>query len=143
MKRMNRKMFMKKAGFLSLTALSGSTLLSACGGSTSETKNNVIPDESAPSTPSPAAEDTATDASNQMQSQADCSEYNQALTEADLEMRKSLEYVAESPKEDQFCNNCRFWQPDDFEGACGGCQLFAKGAVNPQGWCRSWVAKEV
>ena len=140
MKMMTRNSFVKKAGVFGLTILSGPAWLSACGGSTSETKNNVIPDESAPP---PSASDPATEAPAQAQIQADCSEYNQELTEADLQMRKSLEYVAESPTENQFCTNCRFWQPDDFEGACGGCQLFAKGAVNPQGWCRSWVAKEV
>ncbi len=73
--------------------------------------------------------------------EADCSRYNASLTDQDLETRKNLGYVEKSPKPDQNCSNCRFWQPDKFEGACGGCQLFANGAVNPEGYCKSWVTK--
>lgn len=140
MKKMNRKSFIKKAGVLSLTAVSGAALLASCGGSSSESDNSTVENAT---DPAPSSESPAVEAPSQTQASVDCSEYNQELTEADLNMRQNLEYVEESPKEDQLCNNCRFWLPDKFEGSCGGCQLLANGAVNPQGWCRSWVTQQV
>jgi len=140
MERMNRKSFIKKAGFWSLGAMSGSVLLSGCGGSTNNDSGEPTNAEDADRL-SPAEESTIENAPN-AQAEVDCSEYNQDLTEADINMRQSLEYVPETPNEEQRCSNCRFWQPEKFEGECGGCQLLAKGAVNPNGWCRSWVTQQ-
>ncbi len=140
MKKMDRKSFIKRAGVLGLTAVSGSALLSACGGTTSENSATAMQKNT---TPAPTEESPVAEAPVQSQGEVDCSEYNKELTEADLNMRQSLEYVEKSPKEDQLCNNCRFWLPDKFEGDCGGCQLLANGAVNPNGWCRSWVTQQV
>jgi hypothetical protein len=140
MKKMDRKSFLRRAGMLSITAVSGSALLSACGGggtANQELENRGVPEENEAEPLNEVAEPL------QEEAQAvDCSEYNQDLTEADLQTRQALNYVDESAKPDQQCSNCRFWQPDKFEGACGGCQLF-KGAVDPQGWCASWVAQQV
>ena len=40
------------------------------------------------------------------------------------------------------CKNCRFFQPDKFEGSCAGCMLFVNGGVEPGGYCKSWAAQE-
>lgn len=62
------------------------------------------------------------------------------LTEQEIQTREMFQYVAETPNPEERCDNCEFWQPDDFESPCGGCTLF-KGPVAPAGWCNSWVAK--
>ncbi|MFP4507159.1 MAG: high-potential iron-sulfur protein [Cyclobacteriaceae bacterium] len=137
MKKMDRKSFLRKVGMLSITAISGSALLNACGGSTDQNlENRGAPEENEAEPFGETAEPLQEEAQ-----EVDCSEYNQDLTEADLQTREALKYVDESPKPEQQCSNCRFWQPDKFEGACGGCQLF-KGAVDPQGWCQSWVVQQ-
>lgn len=52
---------------------------------------------------------------------------------------KALEYVNESKKEGQWCNNCQLWQGGD--KAWGGCAIFPGKEVNAKGWCKSWVLK--
>ncbi len=69
----------------------------------------------------------------------DCEEYNKNLTEVELNMRESLKYVTLSEKKGENCLNCQFYEPDKFEGHCGGCQLFSDGAVSPEGYCLSWT----
>ncbi len=141
MKKMNRKAFIKKAGFLGITTLSGSALLSACGGG--DTGNTALENRGAPE--ENAAEPLTEQAQPLEESAAqnvDCSEYNQDLTEADMQTRQALKYVDETPKPEQNCKNCRFWLEEKFDGPCGGCQLIANGAVTPQGWCQSWVAQQ-
>jgi len=148
MKNMDRKAFIKKAGFLSITTLSGSALLSACGGGGGETGSNELenrgtPEENSAEPLTETAPATEGQTALEQAPEVDCSEYNQNLTEADMQTRQALQYVDKSEKPDQVCNNCRFWQPDKFDGACGGCQLIPNGAVDPQGWCASWVTQQV
>ncbi|TVQ67865.1 MAG: high potential iron-sulfur protein [Oceanospirillales bacterium] len=57
---------------------------------------------------------------------------------------KALNYVkvaadaADHPafKEDAYCDNCMFWQPDT-----NGCTLFQGFSVEAKGWCQSWVKR--
>lgn len=141
MKKMDRKSFIKKAGFLSITTLSGSALLSACGGgggsASTEMENQGAPEQNSaePMTESAPPQQSGVQS-------ADCSEYNQNLTEADMNTRQALNYVKQSEKPEQNCKNCRFWMEEKFDGPCGGCQLISNGAVTPQGWCQSWVAQQ-
>jgi len=58
------------------------------------------------------------------------------LTEADLNLRKSLQYVEVSAKEGQNCKNCKLY----VEKECGGCTVI-KGPIAEKGWCVSWAAK--
>lgn len=51
---------------------------------------------------------------------------------------QSLQYVNQSPREDQRCDNCVLFVAEAFAGDKGKCQLFAQGAVLAQGWCASW-----
>jgi len=72
---------------------------------------------------------------------ADPCTHTTGLTEADLQMRKSLKYVAASTEEGKNCANCKFFQADQFGEKCGGCQLL-KGPVHPEGNCTSWFAMD-
>jgi hypothetical protein len=141
-KHVTRKEFLKRAGLLSFGALSASALITACGGGGEESaaesasKGPMKAPPPAPkkkeveSTPQPAAEETA---------DVDCSQFNANLTEQDKATRTAVKYVEKSTEPGKQCTNCRFWQPDKHPGACGGCQLFANGAVNPNGYCASWA----
>lgn len=142
MKKMDRKDFIKKAGFLSITTLSGSALLSACGGGGSESASSTTENQSPPQENSAEPMTESAPAQQSPVQAADCSEYNQNLTEADMQTRQALQYVEQTENPEQNCKNCRFWVEEKFDGPCGGCQLIANGAVTPQGWCASWVAKE-
>lgn len=122
MEKTNRRAFLSKASILGLGAISGAALLQAC--SNSQSQENASPSPS-PS-PAPAA--------------ASCDDHNIELSESDLSVRESVGYIAVSEKEDQICKNCRFYQADKFAGACGGCQLFVNGSVDPAAWCKSWAA---
>jgi len=51
---------------------------------------------------------------------------------------QSLQYVNDSPKPDQRCENCILFIDDAFPGEKGKCQLFTQGAVVAKGWCASW-----
>lgn len=53
-------------------------------------------------------------------------------------MVSNLEYVEESPHDDQDCANCQLYLEEEYEGNCGGCQLFP-GPVAAEGYCNSWA----
>ncbi len=60
------------------------------------------------------------------------------LSESDIQLRETLQYVAETPNPEERCDNCEYWIDDQHGPQCGGCTLFA-GPVHPAGWCVSWV----
>jgi len=60
------------------------------------------------------------------------------LSESDIQLRETLNYVAETPNPSERCDNCEYWVEDQHGEQCGGCTLFA-GPVHPAGWCSSWV----
>lgn len=132
MKKLSRKEFLKQAGIFGLTAVAGTSLLAACGGGAGDggAAEEATPPPPPKAKPKPEA------------MSGDCEEYNKDLSEADLSTRESLQYIAVSEKEGENCLNCQFYQPDKFEGNCGGCQLFANGAVSQKGYCISWTAKQ-
>lgn len=68
---------------------------------------------------------------------AECPGYDQ-LTDSDLAVRRTLNYVDQTPRPGEYCNNCRFLIEGDQWGECIGCQLF-EGPVAPLGWCSSWA----
>jgi len=53
-------------------------------------------------------------------------------------MRKTLQYVAKSPKEGKYCKGCAQYIKPEGGAACGGCKLFS-GPVNPNGYCLSYA----
>lgn len=62
------------------------------------------------------------------------------LGEAELELRKALEYQDRTPHGDQKrCSNCAFYKAGGKDD-CGQCTLVG-GPIHPQGYCNSWAAK--
>lgn len=62
------------------------------------------------------------------------------LAEADITLRRTLEYVDRSPVPDQTCERCVQWIAAAESGQCGGCKIM-KGPVHPQGYCKVFAAK--
>lgn len=68
----------------------------------------------------------------------DCTDVS-GLTEAEVNTRKSLAYVDQSPNPAKLCSNCQLFTPSAGPG-CAGCTV-VKGPINPNGYCNSWVQK--
>jgi hypothetical protein len=66
-----------------------------------------------------------------------CSDFSN-VTENDLNARKKLGYVKESPIPDSKCGNCQLWLPPKDGKTCGNCQLF-KGPVFTTAYCTYWA----
>jgi len=114
---LNRKDFLKKFSLMGVAAVGASSLITACGGGSSESP--------APA-PARSAADPCTDVSG--------------LSETDLQMRSNVNYVEVTEIPEQRCDNCQLYtQPSN--GGCGGCLLFA-GPVTAAGWCSSWVPQQ-
>jgi hypothetical protein len=64
-----------------------------------------------------------------------CSDPNR-LSDSENSLRASLHYTEQSPRSDQMCRSCGFFDAPA-GNACGTCKLL-KGAVNPMGHCDSW-----
>lgn len=60
------------------------------------------------------------------------------VSKAEIEKRKELGYVKESPIPDNQCDNCNLYIPQGTEKACGGCMLF-DGPVQALGYCTYWA----
>lgn len=56
----------------------------------------------------------------------------------ELEKRKKLAYVNNSPIPDSHCGNCALYLPAKEGKPCGGCVLF-KGPVRQEGYCAYWA----
>ncbi len=104
----SRKAFLGKISMLGLAGAGAGVFLKGCGNGNGEE----------------VADDPCADLSG--------------LSESDIELRETLEYVAETPNPDERCDNCEYWVDDQHGPECGGCTLFA-GPVHPGGWCNSWV----
>lgn len=113
----SRRDFLRRVSFAGVAGLGASTLLAACEG----------------------GEETAPEVA------AECVDLS-ALSEQERQAYETLEYVSETPIEDQRCDNCAFWQPDVPEAAeagaqCGGCQILP-GLVAAGGYCISWAPQQ-
>lgn len=63
------------------------------------------------------------------------------LTPEELVMRnQTAGYVEKAPDPTKKCDVCVQWVPGPSENACGGCKV-VKGPINPEGWCKLFVAK--
>ena len=118
-KELSRRDFLLRTGALSAVALGSGAILSACG-------DGQRPAET------PAAEEP-------MAMESACDDVS-GLTDADIQMRQTLQYVDVSPKPDQLCSNCQLYVPAAEGAACGGCTII-KGPIAPGGYCTSWAAK--
>ncbi len=114
-KAISRRDFIQRISFIGVAGVGAGTLLSACGGGGGQQGGGEM-----------AGEFTCTDTAG--------------LTEQEVQMRQTLQYVDQSPFPDKLCNNCALWQ-DPAEGQqCGGCTV-VKGPIHPKGHCTSWAAK--
>jgi High potential iron-sulfur protein len=69
----------------------------------------------------------------------DCSA-TAGLSADDIATRTANQYVEASTDAAKKCTNCNFWQGQSAT-ACGACTV-VKGTINPNGYCRLWVAKQ-
>jgi hypothetical protein len=122
----SRRDFLLRVG----VAGAAGTVLAACGGRSPDRPADQTPAAGAP-TPGVAGPDDGIVA-------AQCPGYND-LSQDQLAVRRTLNYVDVTPQQGQYCNNCRFLVEGPEYGECIGCQLFA-GPVAPRGWCSSWAA---
>lgn len=63
------------------------------------------------------------------------------LTDAEIQQRESVNYVDDSPNEDQLCSNCQLYTEPEPGAQCGGCQV-VPGPIHPDGYCDLWVARQ-
>lgn len=63
-----------------------------------------------------------------------------ALTEAEVSVRNTFEYIDQSAIEDKNCANCTLYVMPEPGDSCGGC-LTIKGPIHPQGYCTLWAAQ--
>jgi hypothetical protein len=83
----------------------------------------------------------ATNVASRKEAALSCSDVSK-LTKEQIETRKALQYVDDSPHEEKRCNNCQlFEQPGEGE-ECGGCQV-VPGPIHPNGYCTAWMAPVV
>ncbi|MBN8826653.1 MULTISPECIES: high-potential iron-sulfur protein [unclassified Spirosoma] len=66
-----------------------------------------------------------------------CEDFS-GVSETDLQTRKKLGYVAQSPRPESKCGNCNLWLPPKEGQSCGSCMLF-KGPVYTTGYCTYWA----
>lgn len=62
------------------------------------------------------------------------------LTEQDVAMRTTLNYVDISTIEGKTCDNCALYVAPEAGTGCGTC-LTVKGPIHPLGYCDIWVAQ--
>ena len=63
-----------------------------------------------------------------------------SLSPADAQVRTALAYVDTSTEVGKVCSGCQQFLPAPQPGVCGTCKV-VKGPINPNGNCKSFVAK--
>ena len=94
-------------------------ILSACGGGDSG---------SSPATETPAAAEPVA---------AGCTDVS-GLTDAEAQLRTSLQYVDETPDPEKPCDGCALFVAPESGDGCGTCTLI-KGPIAAAGYCSSWA----
>ncbi|NNE71896.1 MAG: hypothetical protein HKN29_16245 [Rhodothermales bacterium] len=113
----SRRDFLKRFSAAGAIGISASTVLAACGGGES-----AEPAAEAPAAAAPAE---------------GCMDTT-GLTEQEIAMRDSLQYVDVTPDPEKNCLNCSLYLAAAEGAACGGCNLL-KGPIAPNGYCISWA----
>lgn len=129
-KELSRRDFLIRTSALGAVALGSGALLSACGGGQEQTQAPAGGEEAAP----------MDDQMAEPMAEASCSDDLSGLSDADLQMRQTLQYVDKSPHPDKQCTGCQLFVPPEGDAPCGGCQII-KGPISPEGYCTSWAAK--
>lgn len=126
-KELSRRDFLLKTTAFGAVALGSTAIISACGGGQEQ-----------PQTEAPAAEPAPAPEAAPM-ADAGCGDVS-GLTDSEVQMRQTLQYVDVSPKPDQLCSNCQLYVEATGGASCGGCQII-KGPIAPGGYCTSWAQK--
>lgn len=105
-----RRHFIKNALGLSSLLLGGAFFIGSCGNGEK------------------AAKDTG-----KSHKPTSCSDLS-GISEEEIEKRKRLGYVEETPIPDNRCGNCKLYLPPGEGESCGTCSLF-KGPVEENGYC--------
>lgn len=114
----SRRDFLKRVSAAGALGIGASTVLAACGG------GEEAPETTAEAPPAPAAAEGCMDTTG--------------LTEQEVAMRGSLQYVDVTPDATKNCLNCSLYLAAEEGAACGGCNLL-KGPIAPNGYCISWA----
>lgn len=125
-KELSRRDFLLRTTALGAVALGSGAILSACGGGQEQAQAPAASEEAAPMAEPMAAEAACDDLSG--------------LSDADLQMRQTLQYVTKSTTPDKMCSGCQLFVAPEGDAPCGGCQII-KGPISPEGYCTSWAEK--
>ena len=122
----SRRTFLRQLLTVGTVGLIMPGLLTACGAQAAE------PTATTASATAPETVAVADTAATSCQAETD-------LTAQDRQTRQSVAYSDQSPRADQSCRNCRFYQKPTMNASCGGCQIL-RGAVAATGHCNAWIA---
>ncbi len=130
-KDISRRHFIQRMSLFGAAGIGASTLLAACGGDQqADTPAETPADTTAEApaeTPAETAEGfTCTDTSG--------------LTEQELTMRTTLQYVDASPDREKACGLCALYVAAVAGQNCGTCTII-KGPIHPKGTCTSFAPK--
>lgn len=114
----SRRRFLQRLSVIGVAGAGGGVLLSACGGGSEQ--------------------EGEAQASAEINPCDDLSDLSDAEQEQRQQMVETLDYVDETPNEEQYCANCALYTEPAEDEECGGCQLFP-GPVYPEGYCTSWA----
>ncbi len=128
--KITRKEFLKKLSMFGIVSVGAGTFMASCGGKKTQEEQQPATEQAAP----PA------DTSSMQEASDPCTDLT-GLTDAEIKMRETLQYVGKSPYPDKRCDNCQFWIPAAEGEVCGGCKIL-KGPINAAGHCTSWAAKQ-
>lgn len=124
-KTLNRREFFQRAAVLGVMAAGAGSLLAAC-------KDQGADGGAAPSGGESAGAEAAGGDFSCMDTEG--------LDETAIGLRESMQYVDETPKSDQDCDNCLHYKEPESGSGCGGCAVIP-GPIHPDGWCTAWVAQ--
>ena len=125
-KDISRRHFIQRMSLFGAVGIGASSLLAGCGGG--EQKPEAAAEEAAP-----AAEEAQTAES------FTCTDTS-GLTEMELTMRNTLQYVDASPDREKACGLCALFVAAVAGQNCGTCTII-KGPIHPKGTCTSFAPK--
>lgn len=136
----SRRDFIEKYFYASSVLLGGGVLL---GCTSLKSVANDIPESTAANSDKAGLDTIKTSQTPAAQTQAAAQQKNPCddltgISAEEIEKRKKLAYVTQTPIPDSRCSNCALYIPPAKDKPCGGCLLF-KGPVRPEGYCAYWA----
>ena len=127
-KDISRRHFIQRMSLFGAVGIGASSVLAACGGGEQPAETPAdTPAETPAETPVETAEGfTCTDTSG--------------LTEQELAMRNTLQYVDASPDPEKACDACALFVAAVAGQDCATCTV-VKGPIHPKGTCTSFAPK--